>query len=108
MTQDELILDVSFMEESFLPLLLTFDDSAQEARYGLYLRQVVQGEVFIAGCVTEEAPELHYISVVFHKFCLCACFKHFVLQRSVSQQTDAVEEREKCSVVRWKELYLWW
>lgn len=90
-----------------LPVLfLTFDNAAQEPGYGLRLCQVVQGEVFVTGCVgiftaAEDAPQLGGHCVVFHDLHLCACFKLFIHQRSVSQQTDTAEGRATCCAVRW-------
>lgn len=77
---------------------LTFDHSAQQARDGLYLRHLVQGEVIIAcgiGTVTEDVPQVGGHSHVLHQLGLSAGFKVVISQGSVSHQADSESGSEE-------------
>lgn len=78
-------------------LVLTFDDSAQQARDGLDLSHFVLGEVVVTcgvgmWTVTEDVPQVRGHAHVLHHLGLSACFKMIISQSSVSHQTDSENE----------------
>lgn len=82
-------------------LLLTFDDSAPQARDGLDLSHFVLGEVAVTGgvgTVAENVPQVRGHAHVLHHRGLSARFKMIISQSSVSHQTDSEnggEERDE-------------